>query len=135
IGEPAARFAEDHLRLMRAVRFATVLGYGIDETTWAAVVEHAESITRISVERSRDELIRILVHPNRLKGFDLLAESRLLFYLIPEMEALQGCTQPPEYHPEGDVWVHTRLMLSLLPETVSVPLVPPWFFTISPSPP
>src|SRR6185295_4064912 len=95
----------------------------IDETTWAAVVEHAESITRISVERSRDELVRILVHPNRLKGFDLLSESRLLFYLIPEMEALKGCTQPPEYHPEGDVWIHTRLMLSLLPETVSVPLV------------
>ncbi|HWB05899.1 MAG TPA: CCA tRNA nucleotidyltransferase [Verrucomicrobiales bacterium] len=123
IGEPSARFKEDHLRLLRAVRFATVLGYEIDPATWSAVLEHVESITRISIERSREEFVRILQHPNRLRGFDLLAESRLLFYLLPEMEALKGCTQPPEYHPEGDVWVHTRLMLSLLPETASVPLV------------
>ncbi|HEX2747812.1 MAG TPA: CCA tRNA nucleotidyltransferase, partial [Verrucomicrobiales bacterium] len=123
IGDPSARFAEDHLRLLRAVRFATALGYEIDPATWSAVVTHAESITRISIERSREELVRILLHPQRLRGFDLLAESRLLFHLLPEMEALKGCTQPPEYHPEGDVWVHTRLMLSLLPETVSVPLV------------
>jgi len=123
IGDSVARFREDHLRLMRAVRFATVLGYDIDPATWSAVVENAESITRISIERSREELVKILLHPQRLRGFDLLAESRLLFHLLPEMEALQGCTQPPEFHPEGDVWVHTRLMLSLLPETVSVPLV------------
>jgi poly(A) polymerase len=123
IGNPSARFAEDHLRLLRAVRFATVLDYEIDAATWAAVVEHAASIERISIERSREELVRILLHSNRLRGFDLLAESRLLFHLLPEMEALKGCTQPPEFHPEGDVWVHTRLMLSLLPETVSVPLV------------
>lgn len=123
IGDPAARFSEDHLRLMRAVRFATVLGFEIEPVTWRAVVDHAESITRISIERVRDEFIKILLHPRRLQGFDLLAESRLLFHIIPEMEALKGCTQPPEFHPEGDVWVHTRLMLSLLPETVSVPLV------------
>lgn len=123
IGDPAARFREDHLRLMRAVRFATVLGYGIEPVTWAAVMAHAESIKRISIERTRDELVKILLHPQRLRGFDLLAESRLLFHILPEMEALKGCTQPPEFHPEGDVWVHTRLMLSLLPETVSVPLV------------
>lgn len=123
IGEAGARFREDHLRLMRAVRFATVLGYEMDRETWSAVVAHAESITRISVERVRDELVKILLHPQRMRGFDLLAESRLLFHILPEMEALKGCTQPPEFHPEGDVWTHTRLMLSKLPESVSVPLV------------
>ena len=123
IGDAAARFREDHLRLMRAVRFATVLGYDVEPDTWAAVMAHAESISRISTERTRDELVKILLHPQRLRGFDLLAESRLLFHILPEMEALKGCTQPPEWHPEGDVWIHTRLMLGLLPETVSVPLV------------
>lgn len=123
IGDPAARFREDHLRLMRAVRFATVLGYEMEPATWQAVRDHAASIARISVERTRDEFVRILLHPQRLRGFDLLAESGLLVHILPEMEALQGCTQPPEYHPEGDVWVHTRLMLSLLPDEVSVPLV------------
>jgi len=123
IGDAAARFREDHLRLMRAVRFATVLGYNIEPDTWAAVGANAESITRISAERTRDELVKILLHPQRLRGFDLLAESRLLFHILPEMEALKGCTQPPEFHPEGDVWIHTRLMLGLLPETVSLPLV------------
>lgn len=123
IGDPAARFQEDHLRLMRAVRFATVLGYDIEPSTWEAVCACAGDIARISVERTRDEFVRIMLHPRRLRGFDLLAESGLLFRILPEMEALKGCTQPPEFHPEGDVWVHTRLMLSLLPDTVSVPLV------------
>lgn len=123
IGDAAARFREDHLRLMRAVRFATVLDYEIEPATWRALVQNAESITRISAERVRDEFIKIMLHPRRLAGFDLLAESRLLFHILPEMEALKGCTQPPEWHPEGDVWIHTRLMLSLLPEEVSAPLV------------
>lgn len=123
IGNAGARFQEDHLRLLRAVRFATSLGFTMEPETWQAVKDNAESIARISVERVRDELVRILLHPRRIQGFDLLAESRLLFHIIPEMEALKGCTQPPEFHPEGDVWVHTRLMLSLLPETASLPLV------------
>lgn len=123
IGDPEERFHEDHLRLMRAVRFATVLGYEIEPVTWAAVRAQAESISKISIERTRDEFVKILLHPRRLQGFDLLAESGLLFQFLPEMAALKGCTQPPEFHPEGDVWVHTRLMLSLLPEVVSLPLV------------
>ena len=123
IGAAAARFREDHLRLMRAIRFATLLGYDIEPDTWSALVANAESITRISVERTRDELVKILLHPQRLRGFDLLAESRLLFHILPEMQSLKGCAQPPEFHPEGDVWIHTRLMLGLLPETVSLPLV------------
>ena len=123
IGDPSARFREDHLRLLRAVRFATVLGFEIEHATWRAVVENADSIARISTERVRDEFVKILLHPRRLQGFDMLARSRLLFHIIPEMEALKGCTQPPEFHPEGDVWVHTRLMFSLLPEEASLPLV------------
>lgn len=123
IGDAAARFREDHLRLLRAVRFATVLGFEIEPATWRAVVENADSIARISAERVRDEFVKIMLHPRRIQGFDLLAESGLLFHIIPEMAALQGCTQPPEFHPEGDVWVHTRLMISLLPENVSPSLV------------
>ncbi len=123
IGEPAARFREDHLRLMRAVRFATVLDYDIEPATWSAVVAHAADIQRISIERIRDEFVRTLLDPLRLRGFDLLADSGLIFHILPEMEALKGCSQPPEFHPEGDVWVHTRLMLSLLPEDISTPLL------------
>lgn len=123
IGDATQRFAEDHLRLMRAVRFATVLGYDMEESTWQAVKDNADRITRISIERTRDEFVRTLLHPQRLRGFDMLDASGLLFHIIPEMQALKGCTQPPEFHPEGDVFVHTRLMLSLLPESISVPLL------------
>ncbi len=123
IGDPAARFQEDHLRLLRCVRFATTLGWEIDPDTWAAVQAAAASLSRISIERIRDEFMKIMLHPNRVRGLDLLDESGLLTHILPEMEALKGCTQPPQFHPEGDVWVHTRLMLSLLPEQVSAPLV------------
>ena len=123
IGDPASRFREDHLRLMRAVRFATVLGWQIEPVTWAAVKAEAPSLAKISIERIRDEFMKIMLHPNRVRGLDLLDESGLLTWILPEMEALKGCDQPPQFHPEGDVWVHTRLMLSLLPETVSTPLV------------
>ncbi len=123
IGDPTARFREDHLRLMRAVRFATTLGWQMDPATWAAVQAEAPSLAKISIERSRDEFLKIMLHPQRVRGLDLLDESGLLQVILPEMEALKGCSQPPEFHPEGDVWVHTRLMLSLLPEVVSTPLV------------
>jgi tRNA nucleotidyltransferase/poly(A) polymerase len=123
IGDPAQRFQEDHLRLMRAVRFATVLGWEIEPATWAAIKSEAHHLAQISIERIREEFIRIMLHPNRVRGLDLLNASGLLPHILPEMEALKGCTQPPEFHPEGDVWIHTRLMLSLLPAQVSVPLV------------
>lgn len=123
IGDPAQRFREDHLRLMRAVRFATVLGWEIDPATWAAVKAEAHSLANISIERTREEFVKIMLHANRVRGLDLLDEAGLLPHILPEMEALKDCTQPPEFHPEGDVWVHTRLMLSLLPEQVSLPLV------------
>ena len=123
IGNPADRFREDRLRLLRAVRFATTLGFDLDGPTWRAVCEHASHITEVSAERIREELVKILLSPRRVRGFDLLDESGLLKVILPEMEALKGCEQPPQFHPEGDVFVHTRIMLGLLPEQVSVPLV------------
>ena len=123
IGDPHARFAEDKLRLIRCVRFAASLGFEIEAETWRALVERAPEITAVSAERIRDELVKIFTHPSRVRGFDLLDQSGLLAILLPEVEALKGCEQPPDFHPEGDVFVHTRLMLSLLPEQVSTPLV------------
>lgn len=123
IGDPAARFREDRLRLLRAVRFATVLGFEIEEETWRAVKANAAQINEVSAERIREELVKIFLHPRRVRGFDLLDESGLLREILPEIEALKGCEQPPQFHPEGDVFVHTRIMLGLLPEQVSLPLV------------
>jgi poly(A) polymerase len=123
IGDPEARFREDRLRMLRAVRFAAVLGFEIDPATWSAVCANASHIHDVSAERIREELVKTLVHPNRLRGFDLLDASGLLHEILPEMDALKGCTQPEQFHPEGDVWVHTRAMLGLLPpREVSVPL-------------
>jgi poly(A) polymerase len=123
IGDPAQRFAEDRLRMLRAVRFATVLDYEIDAKTWDALVANAASIQQISAERIRDELVRIFLSPNRCRGWDLLDASGLMRTIFPEIEAMKGCEQPKQFHPEGDVFKHTRLMLDLLPEKVSVPLV------------
>jgi poly(A) polymerase len=124
IGDPDKRFAEDHLRLLRAVRFATELdGFEIEPATWEALRRHAPSIARIAPERVRAELSRIFVHPRRVHGFDLLADSGLLGVVLPEMLDLQGCDQPPQFHPEGDVWVHTRIMLGLLAPDAPVELV------------
>ena len=123
IGNPSERFAEDKLRMLRAVRFATTLGFTIEPATWEAVKRHAPEIHAVSAERIRDEFCKILLSPNRLRGFDLLEESGLLREILPEMEPLKGCDQPPDFHPEGDVFVHTRLMLSLLKPEASLPLV------------
>jgi len=118
IGTPSERFAEDKLRLLRAVRFASTFGFSIAPETWASLVESTRQIHAVSAERIREELVKILLSPNRLRGFDLLDQSGLLREILPEIEALKGCDQPPEFHPEGDVFIHTRLMLSLLaPET------------------
>ena len=123
IGDPAERLAEDRLRMLRAVRFATVLDYKIDNGTWKALVANAPSINQISAERIRDELVRILTSPNRVRGWDLLDSSGLMRVILPEIDAMKGCLQPEQFHPEGDVFQHTRLMLQFLPEKVSVPLV------------
>ena len=123
IGDPQARFREDRLRMLRAVRFASVLGFEIEPATWQAVIENARFIHEVSAERIREELVKIFLSPSRVRGWDLLDESGLMREILPEIEALKGCEQPPQFHPEGDVWVHTRLMLSMLPEQVSLPLV------------
>ena len=123
IGEPGQRLAEDRLRMLRAVRFATALDYQIDERTWDALVASASSINQISGERIRDEVVRIFLSSNRVRGWDLLDASGLMSAILPELQAMKGVLQPEQFHPEGDVFVHTRLMLSLLRETVSIPLV------------
>ena len=123
IGEPAERFAEDRLRMLRAVRFATALDYQIDKRTWDALVASASSVNQISAERIREEVVRIFLSSNRVRGWDLLDASGLMSAILPELEAMKGVLQPEQFHPEGDVFVHTRLMLSLLPDSVSIPLV------------
>jgi len=123
IGDPAQRFAEDRLRMLRAVRFATVLGFEIDSATWGAVRGSAASITEISAERIREELVRIFLSPNRVRGWELLDASGLMKMVLPELEAMKGCEQPPQFHPEGDVFKHTRIMLEMLPAEASLPLV------------
>lgn len=123
IGNPADRIREDRLRMLRAVRFATTLGFDLDGATWRAVCENARHIHEVSAERIREELMKILLCPRRVRGFDLLDESGLLREILPEVEALKGCEQPPQFHPEGDVFKHTRIMLDLLPAQVSGPLV------------
>ncbi|MDF1823891.1 MAG: CCA tRNA nucleotidyltransferase [Verrucomicrobiales bacterium] len=123
IGVPEDRFDEDYLRLLRAIRFATVLGYTIEEITWDAIVKRAGAVSELPAERIREELDKIWLSPHRATGFDLLVKSGLMGVLLPEILDLQGCEQPPEWHPEGDVFVHTRLMLGLLGAEASLPLV------------
>src|SRR5216684_4471765 len=123
IGDPAQRFSEDRLRMLRAVRFATVLDYKIGKQTWDALIANSAAILEISAERIRDELVKIFLSPNRVRGWDLLDESGLMRTILPELEPMKGCEQPEQFHPEGDVFEHTRLMLQLLPAKVSVPLV------------
>ena len=111
IGDPERRFDEDHLRMLRAVRFAARLQFSIDPSTMGAIQRRAPSIRSVSAERVRDELTRILTDGHARVGFELLNESGLLPHVLPEISALQGVQQPPEYHPEGDVWTHTLMML------------------------
>lgn len=123
IGDPAVRFAEDHLRMLRAVRFASVLGFAIDPATFAAIRKLAPQIRRISAERIRDELFRLLAEaPRAGQALELLRDAGLLKEILPEIDAMAGVEQPPEFHPEGDVFTHTRLMLDALPPTRSLRL-------------
>jgi poly(A) polymerase len=115
IGQPKLRFAEDKLRMLRAVRFAARLSFRIDETTAGAVHCLAAEIGQVSQERIRDELTRILTEGGARRGFELLYELGLLSRVLPEAVRMRGVAQPPEYHPEGDVWVHTMLLLEKLP--------------------
>lgn len=123
IGEPRKRLEEDRLRILRGIRFGATLAFDIEPATWEAICEYAPRIHDVSAERIREELVKIFLSPRRVAGFDLLDASGLLDELLPEITAMKGCDQPPEFHPEGDVFVHTRIMLDMLPETVSLPLV------------
>jgi poly(A) polymerase len=114
IGDADERFREDHLRLLRAVRFAARLGFTIEEATFEAMRRHAGLIARVAAERVRNELVRILTEGGAAYGLDLLDESGLLAVLLPEVSAMHGVEQPPEFHPEGDVWRHTRMLLENL---------------------
>ena len=115
IGKPEARFREDKLRMIRAVRFAARFGYAIEPATRDAIVNLAPDIHQVSVERIRDELTKILTEGAARRAFELLDETRLLPHLLPEIGRMKGVEQPPQFHPEGDVWTHTLLMLEKLP--------------------
>ena len=114
IRNPVARFTEDSLRLLRAVRFSVVLGLEIEPETLAAVSECASLLAKISPERIRDEFSKILMAPRRRMGVELLVETGLMAFIVPEFLATRGCEQPPEWHPEGDVYTHTCIMLEML---------------------
>ena len=115
IGEPERRFIEDKLRMLRAVRFAARFSYEIEPQTLAAIQKHASEIRVVSAERIREELTKLLTEGHARRGFELLADTGLLSQVLPEIAAMKGVEQPPEFHPEGDVWVHTRMMLEGLP--------------------
>ncbi len=116
IGNPADRFAEDHLRLLRAIRFATRLNFKIEPRTWEAIRAAAPSIRTVSAERIRDELNKIFTAHKPEVGLDLLDQGGLLKEVLPDIAAMHGVEQPPQYHPEGDVYEHVRLMLTKIEE-------------------
>jgi len=123
IGLPAERFSEDHLRLLRCVRFAAQLGFEIEPATLAAVKTHAPKIKLISAERVRDELLKLFHAPHAARGLELLHESGLLEPVLPEIFATLTCEQSPDFHPEGTVFQHLCLMLKQLPPEAH-PLLP-----------
>ena len=114
VGVPRERFEEDHLRLLRAIRFAARLRYAIERETYQAIRESAPRITLTSAERIRDELLKMLTEGGTRRAFEMLDDTGLLHQILPEVSAMKGVAQPPEFHPEGDVFTHTLLMLDLL---------------------
>jgi len=114
IGEPEERFKEDKLRMLRAVRFSARLGFPIEKNTGNAIKKHCAEIMEVSKERVRDELIYIFTQKNPAQGLMLMDELGLLKEILPEVSAMKGVPQPPEFHPEGDVFNHTVLMLKLM---------------------
>lgn len=114
IGDPIRRFEEDHLRMARAVRFAARFQFQIDPATQAAMRSLAPKINAVSNERIRDELTRMLTEGHARRAFELLDTTGLLAQVLPEAAKLKGVQQPPQYHPEGDVWIHTLMLLDQL---------------------
>ncbi len=111
IGDPFDRFGEDRLRMLRAVRFAARFEYALDAAAAEAIRKLAPEIRIVSAERVRDEILKILTDGHARRGFEMLDEVGLLQEILPEVKAMQGVAQPPEFHPEGDVWTHTLMML------------------------
>ncbi len=111
IGDPVQRFSEDRLRMLRAVRFAARFNFELDPAAAEAIRELAGEIRLVSAERIRDEILKILTEGQARRGFELLDNTGLLEQVLPEVKAMQGVEQPPEFHPEGDVWTHTLMML------------------------
>lgn len=122
IGKPDLRFSEDKLRMLRAVRFAARFEYDIEPATFAAIKKQAAQIEVVSRERVRDELTRMLTEGHGRRAFQLLDETGLLQHVLPEISAMKGVQQPPEFHPEGDVFIHTLLLLDHLPQPCSLML-------------
>jgi poly(A) polymerase len=122
IGEPRRRFQEDQLRLLRAVRFAARFGFTIEPATSAAIRQLTPRIAAVSRERIRDELTKMLTEGKARRAFALLDETGLLAEVLPEIARMKGVAQPPQYHPEGDVWIHTLLLLAQLPTGCPLPL-------------
>ena len=111
IGDPLERFNEDRLRMLRAVRFTARLGFKLEPAVLAAICRLAPEIHDVSAERVRDEIVKILTEGPARQGFELLDDAGLLEQVLPEIKRMQGVKQPPEFHPEGDVWIHTLMML------------------------
>ena len=111
VGDPYQRFSEDRLRMLRAVRFAARFKFELDPAAADAIRTLAGEIRLISAERIRDEILKILIEGQARRGFELLDSTNLLEQVLPEVKAMQGVEQPPEFHPEGDVWTHTLMML------------------------
>ena len=123
IGNPDERFAEDHLRLLRAARFAAQMNFGIEPGTFAALQTNARKILGVSAERIREELLKLFRPPHAARGLRLLRESGLLAQLLPEIEATIECEQSPEFHPEGSVYNHLVRILEQLPADASASLI------------
>lgn len=119
IGDPELRFQEDKLRMLRGVRFAARFGYQIVPETMAAMQKLATRLSQVSQERVRDELTKMLTEGRARRAFELLDKARLLPEVLPEVAGYKGVEQPPQYHPEGDVWTHTLMMLEGLPAGAS----------------
>lgn len=124
IGDPRERFTEDHLRLLRAARFAAQLDFVIESETLAALRERASTISGVSAERIRDELIKLLRPPHAARGLELLRETGLMEFILPEILATIGCEQSADFHPEGSVYNHVLKVLEQLPENCAASL--PW---------
>ena len=117
IGSPEERFKEDKLRLIRAIRFSAQFGYALETKTRSAILKQAPNIIEVSPERIHDELVKILTEGYSELAINALNENRLLAHILPDVAALRGIEQPPQFHPEGDVWTHTMKLLKLMDQT------------------